>query len=72
MRRSARRVMMNSGLESPIESPCVKLCQLHPVTRVCLGCHRTLAEIGDWSRMSPEARRAVMDDLPARASRAQD
>lgn len=63
---------MNSRIASPIESPCVKLCQLHPVTRNCTGCHRTLAEIGDWSRMSPEARRAVMDDLPARARRAQD
>ena len=50
-----------------IESPCVKLCGIHPVTKTCTGCHRTLEEIGMWSRMTPEARREVMDALPARA-----
>nr|WP_151719232.1 DUF1289 domain-containing protein [Gemmobacter serpentinus] len=59
-------------MNSAVESPCVKRCQLHPVTRSCTGCHRTLEEIGLWSSMSPEARRAVMADLPARALRSQD
>ena len=49
-----------------IESPCVKICVIHPETRLCTGCARTLDEIGGWSRMSPEARRAVMADLPQR------
>lgn len=52
-----------------IESPCVKLCQIHPEERLCVGCLRTLEEIGMWSRMSPEARRAVMEELPSRAPR---
>ena len=52
-----------------IESPCVKVCVLHPVERLCMGCHRTGAEIASWSRLSPEERRAVMADLPARAAR---
>lgn len=52
-----------------IESPCVKLCQIHPEERICVGCYRTLEEIGAWSRMSPEARRAVMAELPERAPR---
>ncbi len=52
-----------------IESPCVKLCVVHPETRLCMGCHRSLDEIAAWSRMTPEARRAVMADLPARAAR---
>ena len=52
-----------------IESPCIKICVIHPTERLCTGCLRTLDEIGGWSRMSPEARRAVMDDLPARAPR---
>lgn len=51
-----------------IESPCVKLCVVHPDARTCIGCHRTLEEIGAWSRMTPEARRAVMKALPARAA----
>ena len=49
-----------------IESPCVKICVIHPETRLCTGCARTIDEIGGWSRMSPEARRAVMADLPQR------
>ena len=49
-----------------IESPCVRICVLHPESRVCVGCLRTGDEIAAWSRMTPEARRAVMDDLPGR------
>lgn len=49
-----------------IESPCVKVCVVHPETRMCLGCKRTIDEIAGWSRMTPEARREVMDALPAR------
>ncbi len=51
-----------------IESPCVKLCSIHPTHKICVGCHRTLEEIGNWSRYSPEQRRSVMDGLPARAA----
>ncbi|SDE04684.1 DUF1289 domain-containing protein [Limimaricola pyoseonensis] len=49
-----------------IESPCVKLCTIHPETRLCLGCARSIDEIAGWGRMSPEERRRVMDELPAR------
>lgn len=51
-----------------VESPCVKLCVVHPEARLCVGCFRSIDEIGAWSRMSPEARRAVMAELPARAA----
>jgi predicted Fe-S protein YdhL (DUF1289 family) len=53
-----------------IESPCVRLCVVDPVTRLCLGCHRSIDEITIWSRMDPAARRAVMAELPARAEAA--
>ncbi|MEL6619711.1 MAG: DUF1289 domain-containing protein [Pseudomonadota bacterium] len=49
-----------------IESPCVQVCVIHPETRLCAGCARSIDEIGAWSRMSPEERRAVMDELPTR------
>ncbi|MFV0473159.1 MAG: DUF1289 domain-containing protein [Pikeienuella sp.] len=49
-----------------IESPCVKICLIDPQSGFCIGCHRTGAEIGAWSRMTPEARRALMAALPAR------
>lgn len=52
-----------------IESPCVKICVLHPATGICTGCYRSAAEIEAWSRMSAEARRAIMAELPGRAGR---
>jgi predicted Fe-S protein YdhL (DUF1289 family) len=52
-----------------IESPCVKICVIHPQARICTGCLRTAQEITVWSRLSPEARREVMAELPSRAGR---
>ena len=49
-----------------IESPCVKVCVVHPEARICIGCHRSTDEIARWSRMTPEERRAVMAELPNR------
>ncbi len=49
-----------------IESPCVKTCVIHPESRLCVGCLRSIDEIGAWSGMSPDARSAVMAELPAR------
>lgn len=50
-----------------VESPCIKICVIHPETRLCTGCLRSIDEITDWGRMTPAARRAVMAKLPARA-----
>jgi predicted Fe-S protein YdhL (DUF1289 family) len=52
-----------------IQSPCVKLCVVHPEARLCVGCYRSIEEITAWSRLSPEARAAVMAELPLRAPR---
>lgn len=43
-----------------VASPCIKLCILDAETRICTGCHRTLAEIGGWSSMTDTQRRAVL------------
>lgn len=51
-----------------IESPCKKICLIHPDANLCIGCYRTRAEIATWSRLSPEARREVMAELPSRES----
>lgn len=61
---------MNNGVwqREEIESPCTKVCVLHPQAGLCIGCYRTGAEIAGWSAMTPEARRAVMADLPGRSS----
>ena len=51
-----------------IDSPCVKVCVIEPKSRLCTGCLRSIDEIGAWSMMKPEIRRAIMDELPERAS----
>ena len=51
-----------------IESPCIKICVVHPEARICTGCLRSIDEISRWSRMSGEERRAVMEALPGRAA----
>lgn len=48
------------------ESPCVNICVVHPETRLCTGCARSLDEIARWSRMTPEERREIMAALPER------
>ena len=52
-----------------IQSPCVKLCVVHPEERICIGCYRSIDEISTWSRMTHEARAEIMTELPARAPR---
>ncbi|MCG3266472.1 DUF1289 domain-containing protein [Yoonia sp. I 8.24] len=51
-----------------IESPCIKICVIHPQSRLCAGCLRTIDEIGAWSQMTPDARRTVLDELERRRS----
>jgi len=52
-----------------IESPCVKVCVLHPEADICIGCYRTRHEIAGWSHMTREERRSLMETLPDRQSR---
>ena len=49
-----------------MDSPCVKICTYDPGSGLCLGCGRTLEEIGAWFSMSDDERRAVMAELPKR------
>ncbi len=50
-----------------VESPCVRICVVHPEARLCTGCLRSIDEITRWSRMTPSERRAIMAELPSRA-----
>ena len=51
-----------------IESPCIKVCVIHPETRLCTGCLRSIDEITAWSRMGADARAEVMAALPTRSA----
>ena len=52
-----------------VQSPCIKICVIHPAERLCTGCLRSIDEISAWSRMTNEARAALIAELPGRASR---
>lgn len=49
-----------------IPSPCVNICVVHPETRLCTGCARTIDEIAGWAKYSDDERQAIMEDLPNR------
>lgn len=51
------------------QSPCVNVCVIHPHEGICVGCYRTLTEIAQWAGMSPDARAAIIEELPARKPR---
>ena len=51
------------------DSPCIRVCVLHPAEGICVGCYRTRDEIAAWPNMTLEDRRTVTAALPARASR---
>jgi len=49
-----------------IATPCVKVCVVDGASSLCLGCYRTLSEIGGWSALTDEERAAIMAELPSR------
>jgi len=49
-----------------VPSPCVKVCVIDSASGLCRGCRRTLDEIARWSGFSPDQKRAVLRQLPAR------
>jgi len=52
-----------------IISPCIKVCAVDGAMGTCLGCGRTLKEIGGWTSFSDAERKTIMDQLPARLDR---
>jgi len=55
-------------MRDEVESPCIKICSIHPESRLCVGCLRTIDEITGWGRMTQHERRALMTELPERQS----
>jgi predicted Fe-S protein YdhL (DUF1289 family) len=49
-----------------VMSPCIGICTLDPKSGFCLGCKRTLEEIGRWVMLDDRERQKVLDQLPLR------
>ena len=52
--------------DQPIKTPCIKVCAIDASTGWCLGCGRTLPEIGGWMAMGGDSRDLVMEALSER------
>jgi predicted Fe-S protein YdhL (DUF1289 family) len=57
---------MNAPSLAAVASPCINVCQMDAATGWCAGCLRNLDEIGCWSRLDDDAKRAVCAELPRR------
>jgi uncharacterized protein len=42
-----------------IPSPCISLCQIDDISKLCIGCWRTIDEIIAWSSNDDDAKKAV-------------
>jgi len=49
-----------------ISSPCTKICTIDPRSELCIGCGRTMFEIGRWAGFSEADRLRIMAELPNR------
>lgn len=56
----------------PVLSPCIKVCAVDANSGFCLGCGRTLAEIGGWVKLGDAGREQVMDQLDVRMQALRD
>jgi uncharacterized protein len=52
--------------EDSVSSPCNRVCVMHPTSRICIGCGRSLDEIARWAALNEAERLAIMARLPAR------
>ncbi len=49
-----------------MQTPCINVCSMDPATGFCMGCGRTIQEIGGWMSYSDAERARLMAVLPAR------
>lgn len=47
-----------------VESPCVNVCKMQG--DFCIGCKRTLDEIGKWFEITPEEKREIINSIQNR------
>lgn len=57
---------------TPIKTPCVKVCFVDPAAGLCVGCFRTMEELGRWTAYSEAERDAILAALPQREARYAD
>ena len=57
---------MNTAAEREVGSPCNSICVFDPGLGYCIGCFRTLDEIGEWANLDSASRLSVWDAIAER------
>ena len=55
--------------DDPVASPCVGVCELDQVSKLCMGCLRTADEIAMWRDAGAEGRRSILERVRRRWER---
>ena len=42
------------------DSPCIGICTIDPESGLCIGCSRTLKEIGEWYTDDNDAKKQIL------------
>lgn len=53
-------------MTEPIWSPCKRVCVVDPNAAMCVGCFRTMDELGRWMNLTQAERLAIKPELKAR------
>ena len=53
-------------MTQPIWSPCKRICLVDPDNAICIGCFRTLEELGRWTQMTREEHLKIKSELDER------
>jgi hypothetical protein len=62
------RTTSMANTTTAIESPCTRVCVVHPIHKLCVGCGRSLDEIAHWIEFDDAERGRIMAQLAARLS----
>ena len=60
---------LQADRSQPPASPCVSVCALDAAGQVCVGCGRSLHEIGEWSAAGNARRWQIVDAAAQRLAR---
>ena len=71
-RKWMKAAMSNSNKPDAIKvpSPCISVCQMDALDRICVGCYRTRAEIAAWGSMDQGDQLLLLDILHDRRAEA--
>lgn len=58
----------NANPDNLPASPCVSICTVDKESKMCIGCFRTLKEIGAWRAMDLDQKREVIAACKVRAA----